>query len=333
MSTIIITGCAGLLGANLSRYLLDKGYDVIGVDDLSGGYQEYLPQHTNFTFYQIDISDRDAYLALNKIFESTKPVACFHFAAYAAECLSPFIRHYNYTNNVLGSANIINCCITHDTKMIFTSSMAVYGHQPPPFVESMIPNPSDPYGVAKYAVELDLKIANEQHGLRYTILRPHNVIGIYQNIWDRYRNVVGIFIRQTLNQEPITIYGDGSQTRAFSDVSYFLQPFEQLINNHDQELFNIGADKVFSIIDLAHTIKTIANQHGYNPDIVHMPPRFEVKHAFCDHTKAKQALSFDDQTALDEIVSKMFVWALGQTNKNIKNIPYEINKGLYEYWK
>lgn len=333
MQTIIITGCAGLLGANLSRYLLDQGYRVIGIDDLSGGYQEYLPQHHNFAFYQIDISTKEALVVLDDIFKSTQPTACFHFAAYAAECLSPFIRHYNYTNNILGSVNIINCCITYDTKIIFTSSMAVYGHQSPPFLESMTPNPSDPYGVAKYTVEIDLKIANEQHGLRYTILRPHNVIGIYQNIWDRYRNVVGIFIRQTLNQEPITIYGDGSQTRAFSDVSYFLQPFEQLINNHDQELFNIGADKVFSIIDLAHTIKNIANQHGYNPDIVHMPPRFEVKHAFCDHTKAKQVLSFDDQTALDEIVSKMFIWALDQTNKNIKNIPYEINKGLYEYWK
>lgn len=333
MNNIIITGCAGLLGSHLSRHLLNKEYCVVGIDDLSGGYKEYLPQHKNFIFYKLDISTRESLDEVDKIFNALKPLACFHFAAYAAECLSPFIRHYNYTNNILSSMNIINNCLKYDTKLIFTSSMAVYGHQEPPFLETMTPNPSDPYGVAKYAVEIDMKIAHEQHNLRYNILRPHNVIGIYQNIWDKYRNVVGIFIRQILNNQPITIYGDGLQTRAFSDIAYFLDPFESLINNFDQETFNIGADKTFSIIDLANTIKNIAVKHGYNPSIIHMPPRFEVKHAFCDHTKAKNLLNFKDGTLLSDLVNEMFLWAKDQPNKPSKQMSYEIEKNLYEYWK
>lgn len=333
MKTIVITGCAGLIGSHLSRYLLEHDYYVIGIDDLSGGYREYLPTHDNFTFYELDISNKVSANIINTIFTESKPTTCFHLAAYAAECLSPFIRHYNYTNNVLSSMNIINACITHGIKLIFTSSMAVYGHQEAPFTESMTPKPSDPYGVAKYAVELDLEIANKQHGLRYTIVRPHNVIGIYQNIWDRYRNVVGIFIRQALNNDNITIYGDGLQTRAFSDISYFLRPFELLIDGFDQEVFNIGADKTFNILDLAHTVKNIANQYNYHPEVIHMPPRFEVKHAFCDHSKAKKELSFTDNTILEDMVSKMFIWASNQTAKNAKIMSYEIKKDLYDYWK
>ena len=114
------------------------------------------------------------------------------------DCLL-FIRNYNYRNNVICSANIINECINHDTKMVFTSSMAVYGGQEPPFTEDLRPQPIDPYGVAKYSVEVDLALAGEQFGLKYNIVRPHNVLGKYQNIWDRYRNVIGIFIRKTIN--------------------------------------------------------------------------------------------------------------------------------------
>ena len=127
------------------------------------------------------------------MFKTHKPDVVFHFAAYAAEGLSPFIRNFNYRNNLLCSANLINACITYDAKIIFTSSMAVYGNQETPFTEDLRPKPIDPYGIAKYSVEQDLAVSAEQFGLRYSIIRPHNVIGIYQNIWDKYRNVIGIY--------------------------------------------------------------------------------------------------------------------------------------------
>jgi len=331
--TIIVTGCAGLLGSHVSRYFLQENYTVVGIDDLSGGYKEFLPNNKNFVFYEYDLSKKNITKYLNKLFKTHKPIACYHFAAYAAEGLSPFIRHFNYTNNILSSVNIINQCIQYDCKLIFTSSMAVYGAQKPPFDENMIPSPTDPYGIAKFATELDIKVANDQHNLRYTILRPHNVIGIYQNIWDKYRNVVGIFIRQALNNKPLTIYGDGTQTRAFSDIKYFLIPFSMLIDSFDQQIFNIGADKIFTINELAKTIKSIAEHHKFNTEIIHLEPRHEVQHAYCDHTKAKSLLKFTDNTNLENLIHDMFIWAKDQPNRETKKMKYEINKNIYNYWK
>ena len=87
--------------------------------------------------------------------------------------------------------------------------MAVYGDARPPFTEDMIPAPIDPYGIAKFAVEMDLANAKKQFGLDYAIIRPHNIIGVRQNVWDRYRNVVGIFIRKAVLNETLSIFGMG----------------------------------------------------------------------------------------------------------------------------
>ena len=251
---IFVTGCAGLLGANYTRHLIQSGHHVIGIDDLSGGHKAFITKGENFEFVKLNLERRKKVEAL---FEQHKPQVLLHFAAYAAEGLSPFIRNYNYRNNLLCSANLINPCITYKTKMIFTSSMAVYGAQEPPFTEDKQPQPIDPYGMAKYAVECDLKMAEKQFGLRYNIVRPHNVLGIYQNIWDRYRNVIGIFIRKTLNGQPILVYGDGEQTRAFSDIRYYMEPFDILLKQFDGETFNIGADKFFSLNQVAETVQSI----------------------------------------------------------------------------
>lgn len=325
---ILITGVAGLLGSHLSRYLLDKGYSVIGIDDLSGGYLDFLPVHKNFSFYNRTIGVDD----VSDIFETEKPRTVFHFAAYAAEGLSPFIRCFNYQNNVIASASIVNECIKHNSKLVFTSSMAVYGEQLPPFKEEMLPCPIDPYGIAKYAVEMDVKQAGEQFGLRYNIIRPHNVLGVYQNIWDKYRNVIGIFIRRTLNNEPMIIYGDGEQTRAFSDISFYMRPFQSLIEGHDGETFNIGADKKWSIKEVANIVAKVAYLNGYEPKIIHAEKRHEAKHAFCDHSKAKNLLDFKDETNLEKLISEMFLWAEKQPKREEKLMNYEVEKGLYSYW-
>ena len=327
---IFVTGCAGLLGANYTRHLLANGHEVIGIDDLSGGYKAFLPKGEKFTFAKFDLERRKKVVEL---FEEHKPDVLFHFAAYAAEGLSPFIRNFNYRNNLICSANLINECVAHNTKFIFTSSMAVYGEQEPPFTEDKRPQPIDPYGIAKYAVECDLKLAHEQFGLRYNIVRPHNVLGIYQNIWDKYRNVIGIFIRKTLNGQPILVYGDGEQTRAFSDIKYYMEPFDRLLTEHDGETFNIGADKHFSLNEVAEAVQKIGRKYGYEVPIEHGEPRHEVKHAYCDHTKAKTMLNFKDETNLEELIDSMFVWAIKQPNRKVKNMDYEITKDIYDYWK
>ena len=327
---IFVTGCAGLLGANYTRHLLANGHDVVGIDDLSGGYKSYVTKGENFTFIKLNLEKRKK---LSELFEEHKPDVLLHFAAYAAEGLSPFIRNYNYRNNLICSANLINECITHGVKMIFTSTMAVYGDQKAPFTEDIVPQPIDPYGVAKYAVEVDLELARQQFGLRYNIVRPHNVLGIYQNIWDRYRNVIGIFIRKALNNQPILVYGDGEQTRAFSDIRYYMDPFDKLLTDYDGEVFNIGADKYFSLNEVAEAVQKIGKKYGYDVPIEHGEPRHEVKHAYCDHTKAKSMLGFRDETNLEELIESVFVWAMKQPNRKVKKMEYEVTKDIYDYWR
>lgn len=330
MNCVLVTGAAGLLGAHLTRSLLTDGFKVIGIDNLEGGYKEFLPSHRNFKFFKADLNDSKKIM---RVFDRSRPEAVFHFAAYAAEGLSPYIRRFNYTNNILASSSVINSAINFQAKVIFTSSMGVYGHQQAPFSEDMTPKPSDPYGIAKYSVELDLAAAKKQFGLEYSIVRPHNVVGIYQNIWDRYRNVLGIFVRQAIAGEPLTIYGDGDQLRAFSDVQFYMEPFKRLLSTGDGEIFNIGADEATSITKLAEAVKLGASRFGIKASTISLEEREEVKYAFCRHEKARSLLGFEDKTDLDELISKMFVWALKQKPKRIKSIPYEVDKGIYSYWK
>jgi UDP-glucose 4-epimerase len=325
----LITGIAGLFGVNFSKHLLEKKYRVIGIDDLSGGYKEFVPSSS--VFYHVDVTHSGA---INQIFDKEKPDVVFHFAAYAAEGLSPFVRNYNYKNNIIASANIINAAINSGVKkIVFTSSMAVYGTGNPPFTEDQLPMPEDPYGIAKYAVEMDLKLAHEMFGLRYSIVRPHNVVGVYQNIWDRYRNVIGIWIRQALANEPLTIYGDGTQLRAFSDIKFYMDPFEKLVHEHDSEIFNIGADKYYTINEAADLVISIAKEFDINASKVHLEKRNEVHAAYCDHSKARNLLGFKDDTNLQETIRSMFEWAMKQPTRPTKMMKYEIEKNIYSFWK
>lgn len=326
---ILITGVAGLIGSHMAEYLVNKGYEVHGFDSLDGGYLENIPE--DVIFHSGDITN--AKFLAGK-FKKIKPDYVYHFAAYAAEGLSPFIRNFNYTNNLLGSVNVINECIKNDVKkIIFTSSMAVYGDGKTPFKEDQQPNPVDPYGISKYAVELDLKQAYDQFGLNYNIVRPHNVVGIRQNIWDKYRNVIGIWIRRVLKGESIIIFGDGKQKRAFSDVKFCLEPMEKLMSECNGQVFNIGSDREYSLNSVADILQVIAKEFGFNPKIEHLEKRHEVKNAFCDHTKAKSLLGFRDETNLEQTVRDMFVWAMKQEDREVKQMRYEIEDGMYSYWK
>jgi UDP-glucose 4-epimerase len=244
---VLITGVAGLLGSRLADWLIENKpeIEVIGIDDLSGGYKDNL--NSKIKFYYMDIKDH----GLKNVFNNENPDYVFHFAAYAAEGLSPFIRQYNYQNNLVATANVINECIRHNVKrLVFTSTLAVYGHGYGGFFdESQTPKPIDPYGVAKYGCEMDIQIAGEQHGLDWCIIRPHNVYGVKQNIWDKYRNVLGIWMYQHLNNEPMTIFGDGEQTRAFSYIDDTLEPFwnAAVLPEASNQIINLGGTEEYSI--------------------------------------------------------------------------------------
>ena len=326
---VVITGCAGLIGSHFAHHMLSQGYVVHGVDNLSGGYADWLPNHPDFFFHELDLTHNDAG---NQI-ASLQPLAIFHFAAYAAEGLSPFIRKFNYEQNLVASASAINAAIAVGAKLIFSSSMAVYGNQQTPFEETMARLPVDPYGVAKTAVEMDLEVAAAQHSLRYSIVRPHNVIGTQQNIWDRYRNVIGIFIRRGLDGQPLQVYGDGSQTRAFSDVRHYMPIFESLIVQGDGEIFNLGSDSPTTVLEAAMLVQTALEKRGLPVEIDHVEPRHEVKEAHCSHEKAKAMLGFKDTTRLAETIDDMVEWAISQPPRAIKTVDYEISKGIYSYWQ
>jgi len=329
MSRVLITGIAGLFGANFSRYLIAKGYNVIGIDNLSGGYLENIPSGVDF--YNIDLLDTHS---ISNIFKNTRPDYVYHFAAYAAVGLSHFIRNFNYQNNVIASVNLINECLRHNIeKIIFTSSMDVYGSGNPPYFESHVPKPEDPYGIAKLAIEQDLAAAHSQFGLRYSIIRPHNVFGLYQNIWDKYRNVIGIWIRQILEGMPITIYGDGTQVRSFSDIQFCMTPLSHLMSEFDGEIFNIGADQHITINELSDTLRGAAEGLGYSASTIHMEKRKEVHTAFCDHSKAKGYLEFEDKTNLTDLMTRMLKWARIQPKREVKMLNYEIDSGMYAYWR
>jgi len=330
MGKILVTGAAGLLGANFCKYLCDKGYEVVGVDNLSGGYREFVDPRVEFHNTELT-SGPDIEL----LFGQAKQIDyIYHFAAYAACGFSPFVRVYNYENNLIASVNLINQAVKRNIKkIIFTSSMTVYGDQPTPFTEDMPHKPSDPYAIAKMAIELDLKDAHDRFGLDYAIVRPHNVHGIYQNIWDKYRNVIGIFIRKALDGEDLLVYGDGSQIRSFSDVAFYNEPFEKLMAEHSCEIFNIGADKPTTIMELAQIVQKIAFEFGSKIEIRHAEARNEVHTAFCDHTKAKKLLGFEDGTDIEMLVKKMYVWAASQPKRKVKKLLPEIEKGLYSYWR
>ena len=329
MKTVLITGVAGLLGSHFSKYLAKRGFSVAGIDDLSGGFRSSIDECVDF--YEVDLKDHDN---VDRVFRMTNPDYVYHFAAYAAEGLSPYIRRYNYMNNVVCSANVINACVNFNIdKIIFTSSMAVYGKGNPPFTEDQPQTPEDPYGIAKYAVEMDLKLAKEQFGLDYSIVRPHNVVGTYQNIWDRYRNVIGIWIRQSMRGEPLTIFGDGTQVRAFSDIKFYMEPFERLMVEYPCETFNIGADKEWTINEAASLVASVAREFGHTPGITHLEKRNEVHTAYSDHAKAKELLGFQDDTNLEDTIREMFTWAEYQQDHDVKYFDYEIEKGLYSFWK
>ena len=327
---VVITGVAGLLGSRLADWIIENQpeFQVIGIDDLSGGFKENV--NPAVKFYAHDLVTGD----INQIFKDNKIDYVFHFAAYAAEGLSPFIRSFNYDNNLKATARLINECIKHDVKrLIFTSSLAVYGHGfGGIFDEKQQQAPIDPYGVAKYACEMDIQIAGEQHGLDWCIIRPHNVYGIKQNIWDKYRNVLGIWMYQHLNGLDMTIFGDGQQTRAFSFIDDSLEPLwnAAIKPEASKEIINLGGIEEISIKKASNILREVIG--GGN--VVHLEPRHEVKHSIPTYQKSIDILGFKHKTNLEEGLMRMWDWAqLQPMRKRFVWPSYELDKGIYSFWK
>ncbi len=328
-SCVLVTGAAGFIGSHVCAHLLREGHLVVGLDDLSGGFRDQVPEGVKF----IEGSVTDVAL-VQQVFADHQFDYVFHLAAYAAEGLSHFIKRFNYTNNLLGSINLINAAVNHEVKcFVFTSSIAVYGRNQLPMAEELVPQPEDPYGIAKYAVELDLREAHEMFGLNYVIFRPHNVYGENQNLGDRYRNVIGIFMNQILQGHPMTIFGDGQQTRAFSyidDVAPVIAASIARPAGYNQ-VFNVGADKAYSVAELA---QVVAQAMGAKPAIKHLEARNEVVHAYSAHEKVRKFFGdLIQNISLSDGVNRMAAWAKRTGSRQGKPFAgIEVRKNLPPSW-
>jgi len=329
MSKVLVTGGAGFIGSHVVESAVKRGYQVVALDDLSGGFKENVVSGAEFI--QGSINDNDLVM---KLFEENKFEYVFHLAAYAAEGLSHFIKRFNYNNNLIGSVNLINAAVNHDVKcFVFTSSIAVYGASPElPMTEETITHPEDSYGIAKLAVEQELKACKEMFDLNYIIFRPHNVFGERQNIGDKYRNVVGIFMNQILQDKPMSVFGDGEQTRAFSyiaDVAPLIAESVDMPAAYNQ-IFNVGADQHYSVNQLA---TSVAKAMGVEPNVLHLPARNEVVNAYSSHDKIRKVFGDRDLVSLDGGLSRMAEWVRqhgARSSSKFENI--EVTKNFPKAW-
>jgi len=328
MTKALVTGAAGFIGSHVARHLLALGMSVTALDDLSGGAQDNVP--AGAAWVQMSVTD---YQGLQDLFSAERFDYVYHLAAYAAEGLSHFIRRYNYETNLLGSVNLINLAVLHQVKcFVFSSSIAVYGANQLPMTEELLPQPEDPYGVSKYAVELDLAAAQRQFGLDYIVFRPHNVYGEHQNIGDKYRNVIGIFMNQVLQGLPLTIFGDGQQSRAFSYIDDVAPVIARSVLTSDAygQVFNVGGDQPYTVNQLALAVSEIM---GVTPDLRYLPARHEVQHAYASHAKARAFFDLPQPTDLHTGLGRMAAWVQQVGSRKTQDFAHiEVPIGLPAGW-
>lgn len=301
---ILITGIAGFLGSHLADEFLSRGHEVYGIDNLSGGYAHNVPKKSVWWVEDLNNLDliQDKFIGIDLV---------VHAACTAYEGLSVFApsiitkNTFNITSTVL-SASIKN----NVKKFVYMSSMARYGMQNEvPFLESMTPNPQDPYGIAKLASEQLVKNLCETHGMDYVILVPHNIIGPRQRYDDPYRNVASIMINRMIQGKQPIIYGDGEQMRCFSFISDVVNPIVMSCEKNlvDGMVVNIGPDKEFITINsLANKISKILN-FDLNPIYIKDRPR-EVKYANCSADKSRKYLQYEPKISLEEGLTELINW-------------------------
>lgn len=331
---VLITGVAGHVGSALAGWIVDHkpGVEVVGVDDLSSGYLDNVPQQVHFL--RENLSESAKCIAGGERFD-----AVFHFASYAAECFSPFARRHTITRVWLPTATVLNAILDGPGcgRLVLASSAAVYGAAPAPFDERAQCRPHDPYGVAKLACEHDLRIAGEQHGLDWCALRMHNLYGPGQSLWQDYRNVLGIWMRAALEGRPLQIFGDGRQRRAFSFMDDVLPSLWAAAVDPEasRQVVNLGGSQPTSILGAAELTAGIVGASA----IEHVPGRHEVAESYCTTAKSEALLDYRDRTTLRAGIEKMWAWAqeawqaFPERRECHERVPVEVRRGMPAAWR
>lgn len=311
---LVITGAAGFIGSNFVEWLLkNTDNEVIGIDNFSTGYEDNCPAHPRCTWFNVGITNNGY---INEIFLLNSPDLCYHFAAYASEGRSNYIRSFIHHNNTVGTSNVINACVNYKCKLVFASSVAVYSGTPP-YNESTIPNPIDEYGLSKLTSEKSIQIAGATQGLNWCVIRPRNIYGVKQNINDQSRNVFGIWMKQLLSGLPITIYGDGEQRRSFTYIDDIMEPLMNAATVN-KEIINLGSSIHFSINEAA---TCLSQATGISTSPQYLPERHEVKEAYCSTKKSEVLLNFKDNTSLLDGLKKMWAWAQNEPERSMLTPP------------
>ena len=300
---VFISGVAGFLGSHLADRFLRAGFLVAGCDNMIGGYGDNVPEGVEF--HRIDCNDLDR---LAPVVAGADIV--YHCAATAYEGLSVFSPHLVTRNVVTAATGMVTAAVAGGVRrFVLCSSMARYGANQVPFIETLVPRPQDPYGIGKWSSELLLQNIAESHGMEWVVAVPHNIIGPRQKYDDPFRNVASIFINLMLQGRQPYIYGDGNQKRCFSFVSDVVEPLFRMATDPacSGEVINVGPDDRF--ITINELAETIAGLLHFELDPIRVDPRpREVVLANCSADKARRLLGYEPRVGLEEGLAVMVDW-------------------------
>lgn len=316
MGRVVITGVAGFLGSHLADKFLSEGWEVAGVDNFIGGYEDNIPEGVEF--YERDLTDLD----LDESFWKSDLIV--HSAALAYEGLSVFSPSLISKNIIQSSVNIATIAVKQGVKrVVYLSSMARYGDRNGEiFEESFECNPQDPYGIAKLSSENLLKNILDTHGVDWTVIVPHNIIGARQKYDDPFRNVASIFINRMLKGKQPIIYGSGSQMRCFSFVADVVEPLYQATQRESAlgQIINVGPDK--GTVTIKQLAEIIAEKLDFDLDPIYMPGRpQEVPIALCSADKARELLGYEAQTSLSDGLDELIEYI---SDRGVKDFDYHL---------
>ena len=324
---VLVTGVAGFLGSHLAEKLSNMGHQVVGVDNMTGGYKDNIPK--NIKFFEFDCCDLKKMKSVMKNIDTV-----YHCAATAHEGLSVFSPYEITKNNFLASVSVFAAAVSSKVKrIIFCSSMARYGDQKTPFTEDMKPKPVDPYAISKVAAENVLINLCELNNIEWVIAVPHNIIGPRQKYDDPFRNVVSIMINRMLQKKAPIIYGDGKQKRCFSYIDDCLSCLLPMLDQKNlvKQIINIGPDEEFVTINKVSEICSNVTGSNLKPIYRKDRPR-EVKHATCSANKARKLLNYKTKTNLYEGVLRTFEYIKKRGPKPFNyHISLEIENELTPY--
>lgn len=321
---ILITGVAGFLGSRLAEEF--KDHTVIGIDNLTAGERENVPH--NVAFYAIDCESK----YLREVMKGVDVV--YHCAAHPHEGLSVFSPHVVCKSIYEASVAVFSAAAAEKvSKVVYCSSMSRYGASQTPFIESYYPRPADPYAIAKVAAEDTLRVLSATHGFEHVIAVPHNIVGRNQKYDDPFRNVCAIMANRMLMGKKPIVYGNGKQTRCFSDVRDVLPVMRQLMDAPNGEVYNIGPDE--EVVEIEKMGRMLADIIGCKWDPIRLPDRpCEVKHAYCSSDKIRDKFGYKTTYSLQETLESLvdYIVARGPRQFNYY-LPVEIrNEKTPKWW-